>query len=157
LESFNAMYKRSYTNHTRHTMTALYDIIHDWLLVDLSREIIHGHKLFHITRKPDRATFIKANAICPDKYHVYCSGLYMQLTNQETKASYHIDVGNSTCTCKYYHNKGYCKHAVFSLHHCNIDSAIIEVKRTFCYKGNTQRTKRMRGRTADAVPALQRN
>jgi hypothetical protein len=36
LESFNAMFKRSYTNHTRHTMTALYDIIHDRLLVDLS-------------------------------------------------------------------------------------------------------------------------
>jgi hypothetical protein len=138
-------------------MNALYDIIHDRLLVDISREIMHGRKLFHITRKPDRVTFIKANAICHDKYHVYRSGLYMQLTNQETGASYQIDVGNSTCTCKYYHDKGYCKHVVFSLQHCNIDSSIIEVKRTFHYKGNTQRTKRMRGRTADAAPALQRN
>jgi hypothetical protein len=43
------------------------------------------------------------------------------------------------------------------LHHCNIDSSIIEVRRTFRYKGNTQRTKRMRGRTADAAPALHRN
>jgi len=46
LESFNA--KRSYTNHTRHTMSALYDIIHDRLLVDLSREVIHGHKVFQL-------------------------------------------------------------------------------------------------------------
>ncbi len=126
LESFNAMFKRSYTNHTRHTMAALYDIIHDQLLVDLSREIIHGHKLFHITRKPDRATFVKANAICPDKYHIYRSGMSVQIVNKQTRASYYINVGSSTC--KYYHNKGYCKHIVFSLNYCNIDSAIIEVK-----------------------------
>jgi hypothetical protein len=140
LESFNAMFKKSYTNHTRHTMTALYDIIHDRLLVDLSKEIIHGHKLFHITRKPDRAMFVKANAICSDKYR---SGMSMQLVNKQTRASYYINVGSSTCTCKYYYNKGYCKHIVFSLNHCNIDSAIIEVKQIFRYKGNTQRTKRM--------------
>jgi hypothetical protein len=48
LESFNAMFKRSYTNHTRHTMAALDDIIHDKLYVDLSREIIHGCKFFHV-------------------------------------------------------------------------------------------------------------
>jgi hypothetical protein len=42
------------------------------------------------------------------------------------------------------------------LHHCNIDSSIIEVKRTFRYKGNTKRTKRMRGHTADAAPALKK-
>jgi hypothetical protein len=138
-------------------MTALYDIIHDRLLVDLSREVMHGHKGFQTTRRPDRATFIKANSVCPDTYDIYHSGLRMELINKDTRASYQIDVGNSTCTCKHYHNKGYCKHVVFSLHHCNIDSSIIEVKRTFCYKGNTQRTKRMRGRTADAAPALQWN
>jgi hypothetical protein len=129
LESFNAMFKRSYTNHTRHTMTALYDIIHDRLLVDLSREIIHGCKLFHITRKADTAAFVKSNAICPDKYHVYYSRLSMQLVNKQTRASYYTNVGSFTCTCKYYHNKG--KHIVFSLNQCNIGSAIIEVKQTF--------------------------
>ena len=157
LESFNAMFKRSYTNHTRHTMSALYDIIHDRLLVDLSREVMHGRKAFQTTRKPDRATFIKANSICPETYDIYRSGLHMEVINKDTRASYQVDVGNSTCTCKYYHNKGYCKHVVFSLHHCNIDSSIIEVRRTFCYKGNTQRTKRMHGRTADAAPALHMN
>ena len=45
LESFNAMFKRSYTNHTRHTLPALYDIIHDRLLVDLSRDIISARKV----------------------------------------------------------------------------------------------------------------
>jgi hypothetical protein len=47
-ESFDAMYKRSYTNHTKHTMVALYDLIHDRFLVDLSKEIIHGCKVFHM-------------------------------------------------------------------------------------------------------------
>jgi hypothetical protein len=57
LESFNA--KRSYTNHTRHTMSALYDIIHDRLLVDLSREVIHGHKVFQLKHELDRAALLK--------------------------------------------------------------------------------------------------
>jgi hypothetical protein len=69
IESFNAMFKRSYTNHTWHTMASLYDIIHDRLLVDLSQEIIHGCKLFHVTQKPDRATFVNTNAIIsPEMY-----------------------------------------------------------------------------------------
>jgi hypothetical protein len=55
-------------------MAALYDIIHDRLLVDLSWEIIDGHKLFHVTQKPDRTTCVKANAISPETYHIYCSG-----------------------------------------------------------------------------------
>jgi hypothetical protein len=41
LESFNAMFKRSYTSHTRHTMAALNEIIHDRFLVDLYRDLIH--------------------------------------------------------------------------------------------------------------------
>jgi hypothetical protein len=39
----------------------------------------------------------------------------------------------------------------------NRDSATIVVERTFAYRGNTRRTRQMRGRVADAVPALQRN
>ncbi len=114
-------------------------------------------RAFKPPESPDRATFIKANSICPETYDIYCSGLHMEVMNKDTRASYQIDVGNSTCTCKYYHNKGYCKHVILSLHHCNIDSSIIEVWRTFRYKGNTQRTKRMRGQTAGAAPALHMN
>ncbi len=35
-------------------MSALYDIIVERLLVDLSREVIHGRKVFHLKHKPDR-------------------------------------------------------------------------------------------------------
>jgi hypothetical protein len=63
LESFNAMFKSSYSNHTRPKIAALNDIIHDMLLVDLSREIIHGCKVLHVKQKPDRATFVNDNDI----------------------------------------------------------------------------------------------
>jgi hypothetical protein len=47
LEFFNAMFKCSYTNHSRHTLPALHDIIMEALIVDLSREVMHGCKVFH--------------------------------------------------------------------------------------------------------------
>jgi ATP:corrinoid adenosyltransferase len=74
LESFNAIFKRTYTNHTRHTMAALYDIIYDQLLVDLSRELLHARKVFHLKRKPDRESVIKANTINQELYHISMSG-----------------------------------------------------------------------------------
>jgi hypothetical protein len=55
-------------------MAALYAFIHDRLLVDLSRERIHGCKVFHVKQKPDRKTFVNANASCPETYEVFCSG-----------------------------------------------------------------------------------
>jgi hypothetical protein len=67
------MFKRSYTNHTRHR-----------LLEDLSREIIHGHKVFHVKQKPDRATFVNANAIGPEMYVILCSGSSVQLVKKDT-------------------------------------------------------------------------
>ncbi len=69
LESFNA--KRSYTNHTRHTMSALYDIIHDRLLVDLSREVIHGHKVFQLKHELDRAALLKGQ--CNQWRNISCN------------------------------------------------------------------------------------
>jgi hypothetical protein len=39
----------------------------------------------------------------------------------------------------------------------NRDSDVIAVQCTFKYKGNTKRTKKMRGRTKDALPALPKN
>lgn len=74
LESFNAMFKRSYTNHTRHTLPALYDIIHDRLLVDLSRDIISARKVFHMKCIPERIAYVNANTINSDSYLIECFG-----------------------------------------------------------------------------------
>jgi hypothetical protein len=157
LESFNAMFKRSYTNHTRHTMSALYDIIVERLLVDLSREVIHGRKVFHLKHKPDRVAVLKAGGIDEETYHISSAGSIVTLVNKESNATYRVNVIQCTCQCKYYHKRGYCKHILYSLNRCNLDSDVIEVKRTFKYKGNTKRTKKMRGRIRDALPALQVN
>ena len=128
LESFNAMFKRSYTNHTRHTMSALYNIIIE-----------------------------RAAGIDEEMYHISSSGSIVTLVNKESNATYRVNVIQCTCQCKYYHKRGYCKHILYSLKRCNLDSNVIEVKRTFKYKGNTKRTKKMRGRIRDALPALQVN
>ena len=157
LESFNTMFKRSYTNHTRHTLPALYDIIHDRLLVDLSRDIISARKVFHMKRIPERIAYVNANAINRDSYLIESYGSSMRLVNKESHATYHVDANRSTCMCKYFHKKGYCKHLLFVFSELNRDSDVIALQRTFKYKGNTKRTKKMRGRTKDALPALQKN
>jgi hypothetical protein len=157
LESFNAMFKRSYTNHTRHTMSALYDIIWDRLLVDLSREVIHGCKVFQLMHKPDRAALLKAAGVDEETYHITSSGSIVTLVKKESNATYRVNAVQCTCQCKYYHKRGYCKHILYLLNWCNLDSDVIEVKRTFNYKGNTKRTKKIRGRIRDALPALQVN
>jgi len=129
---------------------ALYGIIHDRLLVDLSREVIYGHKVFQLMHKPDRAALLKANAINEETYHI-C------LWKKKSNVTYRVNVVQRTCMCKYYHKRGYCKHILYLLNWCNLDSDVIEVKRTFKYKGNTKRKKKMWGRIRDALPALQVN
>jgi hypothetical protein len=138
-------------------MSALYDIIHDRLLVDLSREVIHGRKVFQLKHKLDRAALLKANAINEETYHVTSSGSFVTLVKKESNVTYWVNVVQCTCMCKSYHKRGYCKHILYSLNRCNLYSDVIEVKRTFNYKGNTKRTKKMRGRTRDALPVLQVN
>jgi len=155
LESFNAMFKHSYTNHIRHTLPALLDIIMDALLVDLSREVMHGHTVFHTKHTPGWLSFANANSITADNYVILVQCLMVKLTKKESNSTYHEDVDSSTCTCKYFHNKGYCKHLVFSFQRLNWDSNTVTIWCTFKYKGNTKRTKIMRGRTRDAGPAVQ--
>jgi len=155
LESFNAMFKHSYTNHSRHTLPALLDIIMEALIVDLSREIMHGRKVFHNKHTPDWLSFGNANTITTENYviHVQCS--MVKLTKKESNSTYYVDIDSSSCTCKYFHNKGYCKHLVFSFQRVNRVSNTVNFRRTFKYKGNTKLTKKMRGRKRDAGPALQ--
>jgi len=155
LESFNAMFKRSYTNHSRHTLPALLDIIMQALIVDLSREVMHGRKTFHNKRTPDRLSFTNANSITTENYVILVERSMVILTKKESNSRYHVDIDKSSCTCKYFHNKGYCKHLLFSFQRVNRDSNTVNIRRTFKYKGNTKRTKKMRGRTRDAGPALQ--
>jgi uncharacterized Zn finger protein len=81
----------------------------------------------------------------------------MRLVNKESHATYHVDANRSTCMCKYFHKKGYCKHLLFVFSELNRDSDVIAVRRTLKYKGNTKQTKKMRGCTKDALPALQKN
>jgi hypothetical protein len=149
------MFKCSYTNHSHHTLPALLDIIMEALIVDLSREVIHGRKVFHTKRTPDWLSFASANSITTDNYVILVQRSMVKLTKKESNITYHVDIGSSSCTCKYFHNKGYCKHLVFSFQRVYCDSNTVTIQRTFKYKGNTKRTKKMRGRTRDAGPTLQ--
>jgi hypothetical protein len=119
LESFNAMFKRSYTNHSRHTLPALLDIIMQALIVDLSREVMHGRKTFHNKRTPDRLSFTNANSITTENYVILVERSMVILTKKESNSRYHVDIDKSSCTCKYFHNKGYCKHLLFSFQRVN--------------------------------------
>jgi len=50
---------------------------------------------------------------------------------------------------------GYCKHLLHAHALLNEDSDYITIDHRFKYKGNTEITKRQRGRVRDALPALQ--
>jgi hypothetical protein len=82
LESFNAMFKCSYTNHSCHTLPALLDIIMEALIVDLSREVMHGHKVFHTKHTPDWLSFANANSITADNYVILVQCLMVKLTRR---------------------------------------------------------------------------
>jgi hypothetical protein len=142
LESFNAMFKCSYTNHSPHTLPALLDIIMEALILELSREAMHGHKVFHTKCASDWLSFANANSITTDNYVILVKCSMVKLTKKESNSTYHVDVDSSTCSCKYYHNKGYCKHLVFSFQRLNWDSNTVTIRRTFKYKGKTKCTKK---------------
>ena len=83
------------------------------LIVDLSREAMHGRKIFHNKCTPDRLSFTNANSITTDNYVILVQRSMVILTKKESNSRYHVDIDKSSCTCKYFHNKGYCKHLLF--------------------------------------------
>jgi hypothetical protein len=68
--------------------------------VDLSREVMHGHKVFHTKHTPDRLSFAYANSITTDNYVILVKCLKVKSTKKESNSTYHVDVDSSTCTCK---------------------------------------------------------
>jgi hypothetical protein len=68
-------------NHSCHTLPALLDIIMEALIVDLSREVMHGHKVFHTKCTPDWLSFANANSITTDNYVILVQHLMVKLTN----------------------------------------------------------------------------
>jgi len=79
--------------------------------------------------------------VTADNYVIVVLCLMVKLTKKESNSTYHVDVESSTCTCKYFHYKGYCKHLVFSFQRLNHDSNTVAIWCTFKYKGNTKCTK----------------
>jgi hypothetical protein len=110
--------------------------------VDLSREVMHGRKVFHTKHTPDWLSFANANSITTDNYVILVQCSMVKLTKKESNSTYHVDIDSSSCTCKYFHNKGYCKHLVFSFQRVNGDSNTVSIRLTFKYKGNTKRNKK---------------
>ena len=87
LESFNAMFKCSYTNHSPHTLPALLDIMMEALIVDLSREVMHGRKVFQTKGTPDWLSFANANSITTDNYVILVQRLMVKLTKKESNST----------------------------------------------------------------------
>jgi hypothetical protein len=76
-------------------------------------------------------------ALATDNYVILVQCSMVKLTKKVSNSTYHVDIDSSSCTCKYFHNKGYCKHLVFSFQRVNRDSNTVNIWRTFKYKGNT--------------------
>jgi hypothetical protein len=63
LESFNNIIKKSYTLHTRHSLSALVDIFLEWLVCDVSMDIKELRKCYEIHHLPAIAVKEKSEKI----------------------------------------------------------------------------------------------
>jgi hypothetical protein len=74
--------------------------------VDLTREVMHGRKVFHTKDTPDQLSFANANSITTDNYVILVQCSMEKSTKKKSNSKYHVDVDSSCCTCKYFHKKG---------------------------------------------------
>ena len=89
IESFNNIVKRNYTFGIRHSLPALFDIIIERILVDVSLDIESQRKCYEIRRKPDITIRRNARAITAELYKIeqINQGIVMY-TKRETNDSY---------------------------------------------------------------------
>jgi hypothetical protein len=157
LESFNKTIKKSYTLAIRHTLPALFDIIIDRLIRDVSMDLLYGRKCFEIKRKPTATVISKLDSL-GDLYSVTTEDdLLYRFMKNSTQEVHIVEFENCSCSCRYYKKFAYCKHVLFIFKKKNVDCAKIITDRRFKYRGNTRMVRRQRGRVADARPALLRN
>lgn len=157
LESFNKTIKKSYTFGTRHCLSALFDIILDRLIVDLSRDLMSNRKVFEVRRNPSLQIFRNVNLISNETYCITNVNSLYKFTKLENNHSHYVDFEAGTCSCPSFLKHGYCKHIIYLHKKKNVDSKTIIIDRRFKYRGNTRMTQRQRGRVQDAAPALVRN
>ena len=157
LESFNKTIKKSYTFGTRHCLSALFDIILDRLIVDLSLDLMSKRKAFEVRRNPPVELFRTVNLMSNATYSITNVNSVYKFTKLETNHVHYVDFDAGTCSCPCFLKHGYCKHIIYLHKKKNVDSNTIIIDRRFKYKGNTRMTQRQRGRVQDAAPALVRN
>jgi hypothetical protein len=160
LESFNKTIKKNFTLGTRHSLPALFDIIMERLLLNLSLDIETERKIFEERHNPCLTVRKNSNAIDDATYRVrpnQLNGLLYTFTKLENNQQHLVDFDRGSCTCRYFLKYAYCKHILHIHRLRNEDSDAIIIDRRFKYKGNTKMTQRQRGRVRDAAPALERN
>jgi hypothetical protein len=156
LESFNDVIKRCYIINARHSLSALVDLIMEWLVLDISMDIMDLCKCSELHRLPSVEVKQKSEAIDESNYVIReernALVTYRKHGNVEV---YRVSCLNGTCTCRYYKKMGYCKHLLHAHALLNKDSDYVIIDHRFKYKRNTKITKRQKGRVRDALPALQ--
>ncbi len=147
--------KKNYKFGVRHSLPALFDLILEHILLDVSLDVESQRKCYEVQRKPDISVRSSARAFTLGCYKIeqMNQGILMY-TKLETNDSYVVDYVGDTCTCRYFIKHAYCKHL---LHAHEVRNSKIIIDRRFKYKGNTRRAKKERGPTRHAAPALQHN
>ena len=124
----------------------------------MSKDVVSKRKIFAVKRKPDTATM--RNVLELSSAHLYSvTRTYptVQFHNKEKNSTSVVNYNTNHCTCKQFAKKGFCKHIVYVYQNLNKECNIIDIVRTFRFRGNTKKAKRDRGRVALAKSALQRN
>jgi hypothetical protein len=142
LELFNKTIKKSYTFGTRHCLSALFDIILDRLIVDLSLDLMSKRKAFEVRHNPSLQIFRIVNLMSNTTYHITNVNSVYKFTKLENNHVHYVDFDAGTCSCPSFLKYGYCNHIIYLHKKKNVDSKTIIIDHRFKYQENTRMMQR---------------
>jgi hypothetical protein len=155
IESFNKIIKCKYHFGLQCCLSALFDVILEQLVVDLSLEVASNRKCYEVRRKPSLKVMKKVTTITTDNYLISKCGMIYYFTKRENSHQHAVNFSLGTCTCRSFLKDGYCKHIICVHQIRNMDSSAIIIDRRF-KKVNTKVVAEMQGGCVqDAAPALE--
>ncbi len=132
-ESFNKTIKKSYTFGTCHCLSALFDIIMDQLIVDLSLDLMSNRKEFEVRCNLSLQIFRDVKLMSCETYHITNVNTVYKFTKLENNHAHYVDFDAGTCSCPSFLKYGYCKHIIYLHKKKNVDSKTIIIDCSFKY------------------------
>jgi hypothetical protein len=125
LESFNKTIKKSYTFWMCHCLSAPFNIILDWLIVDLSLELMSNRKAFEVRCNPSLQIFRNVNLMRSETYCIINVNSVYKFTKLGNNHVHCVDFDAGTFSIPSFLKHVYCKHIIYLHKKKNIDNKTI--------------------------------